>query len=464
MRWSALVLVLALGFAHVAANVGAAHAQEAERAPRAMTLDQALAHARTSHPRIVAARARLESARVEGAVPAAQWRPRVGAMAQVIGSTVNNSSTTLLGTDAVDIPRIGATAIHREPHLQPYPSTALAIGARQQLFDFGRVQAESAAARLVADVERHRATGARLDVEVAVAEAFYAVLASRAVLEASEQARGRAAAHRDMALAGVESGLRSPIDLTRAEADVARFEVGVARAGGGLRVARTVFAVATGVPDDELEAAGNPPPLGMLRPLPELLERGSERDPVLLEAEARVHAQKATTTAIDAQTRPTVFATGAVSSRAGGAPSPNGPPLFGDGWLPVMPNWHVGVVLTWPVLEPTVSARAEASRALEHAAQTDAADLRRARRAVIASAYHEARAAEEAAAATERATAAARANYEHAEQRFRVGLGTATELADAEALRTDADIQLAIARFQASRTRALLARSIAEAP
>jgi outer membrane protein TolC len=57
---------------------------------------------------------------------------------------------------------------------------------------------------------------------------------------------------------------------------------------------------------------------------------------------------------------------------------------------------------------------------------------------------------------------AARANYSQAEARFGAGLGTAVELADAEAIRVDAEIQLAVGRFAVSRARAVIARLAGE--
>ena len=51
---------------------------------------------------------------------------------------------------------------------------------------------------------------------------------------------------------------------------------------------------------------------------------------------------------------------------------------------------------------------------------------------------------------------------EEAEARFKAGLGTALELADAEYLRTEAEIQLAGGQFELSRTRAVLGKLMAE--
>ena len=57
---------------------------------------------------------------------------------------------------------------------------------------------------------------------------------------------------------------------------------------------------------------------------------------------------------------------------------------------------------------------------------------------------------------------AARSNYTQADARFKAGLGTSVELADAEALRTDGEIQLALGVFELARARAAFGRSIAE--
>ncbi len=64
--------------------------------------------------------------------------------------------------------------------------------------------------------------------------------------------------------------------------------------------------------------------------------------------------------------------------------------------------------------------------------------------------------------ALQRAFEAAQANHAQAEARFDGGLGTAVELSDAEALLTDAQIQIAVGQFQLSRARARIARVLAE--
>jgi outer membrane protein TolC len=64
--------------------------------------------------------------------------------------------------------------------------------------------------------------------------------------------------------------------------------------------------------------------------------------------------------------------------------------------------------------------------------------------------------------ALQTAVTASRANYAQADARFRSGLGTSVELADAENLRADAEIQLALGKFQVARSRAVLGRAMVE--
>ncbi len=456
-------LVRAAALALTAALVLTAAPARADEPPtRKMTLAEARAFARSHHLRVVAARQRLVAAQRDTDVPGAQWLPRIGAMAQLVGSTTNNSSTTMLPTSAVDIPRIGGTPITASPDYQPYASTAVAIGVRQELYDFGRIAAERNAAALAGEVERLRAVGTTLDVDYGVEQSFFAVLAAVAIEDASHGAYDRAAQHRDLARANVEIGMRPPIELTRAEADVARYEAGMTRARASVHVARSVLAVAVGIDDLELDASGAAVDLPALPPLATVLSNLGGT-PNVLEGRARVDAQRAETSRLEAQTRPNVMVTGELSGRGGGSPPNAGPVSYGEGWLPSVPNYSVGLVFTWAIVDPTWGRRADASRAREGALAHEAELALRGQRGLVGAAYQEAQAATATLAALRRGADAARANYEQADNRFRVGLGTSTELADAQALRTDADIQLAIGRFQVAKTRAAFERAIAEA-
>jgi len=136
----------------------------------------------------------------------------------------------------------------------------------------------------------------------------------------------------------------------------------------------------------------------------------------------------------------------------------------GRGLEPNVPNYSAGLVLNWPFFEPTTSARVRAAHAREHALASEVEVARQRAFSRTRQAYQSVEVAKAALAALAKSVSAARANHEQAEGRFRAGLGTATELADAEMLRLNAEVEQVIGQFQAATARAELGRAIAESP
>jgi outer membrane protein TolC len=127
-----------------------------------------------------------------------------------------------------------------------------------------------------------------------------------------------------------------------------------------------------------------------------------------------------------------------------------------------VPNWDVGLVLSVPLFDGSVNARRRASRARENVRREELSLVRERDVAAIRQAYVGVDVARAALPGLGRAVDAARANYAQADARFRSGLGTSVELADAEELRAAAEIQLALGQFELARARAAFGRAIAE--
>ena len=452
-----------LSFVAAAQTPPVAPDEQAAPAMRTMALPEAVAYARAHQPAIRAALARIAAQKAEAEVPRAQWKPIVGVTAQLFGATANNTTGTYVAPSFMDIPRIGGTRVASPGTFQPYASTFVGASALQELFDFGRIAAQSAAADALVDVEAQRARAATLDVTFDVEEAYFAVFAAKGIVTASEDAFERSRVHRDLAKAGVDAGLRPPIERTRAEADLTRFDLGRIRARGGLAVAQSVLAAAVGVPEAALDVAAAPPSAAEMPALTRAMQEASSRDPRILLVLAQLKAQEERTRAIGAEARPDLSLTGALSGRAGGAPpSGTGTPADGNGWLPYVPNWSVGVVFSWPIFEPTVNARSHASRATEQVRREEIGLAQQQQVSAIRLAFGAVNVAREVLPGLERAVVAARANYAQADARFGAGLGTSVELADAEALRTEAEIQQALGHFELARTRAIFGRAVAE--
>lgn len=425
-----------------------------------MTLEQAIAHGRAHQPRARAARARLDAARVEAATPAAQWRPSLAAFAELVGSTVNNSTATVINQPSVDLPRIGATPLRSSPSFVPYATSAAAVGGRQLLLDFGRVRAQLDAGQAAVRQEEARLEGAEMDLDATVALAFYDVLAAKASAGVAERAFARARARREWVEASAGVGMRPPSDRTRADADAARYEAVRLRADGALSVARMRLAATVGAAAIEVDAAAptTSDPIDA-RGLEALV---AERDPQVRGAREAVASQEGATRALAAQGRPLLFATGAFSVRGGGAQPSSGSPTPAWGFLPVVPNFDVGLVLSIPLFDPALSARVEASRAREAALRHELEATRLERVAAARQVLRGNQAALASLSALERAVAAAAVNAEQAEARLRAGLGAVNEVADAEALRVEAELQLVLGKLEAQRARVVLKRSLSD--
>jgi outer membrane protein len=379
--------------------------------------------------------------------------------------TANNTAASYLNEPFVPTPRIGGTpsVTGSEASWKPEPSTFAGLGLTQEVFDFGRITAEVAAADSLVGTERRTAEAQTLDVRLGVEEAYFAVYSAEAVLAAAEEGYQRARVHYELAQVGVASGLRSPIEKTRAAAELARLDISRLRSRGSVRVAQTLLAAAVGSPEPALDIADQPPSPRDMPPLDAAVKQALRKEPLLQAALSRIQAQEDQTRAAFAQFRPDLLLVGTLNARAGGSTPSGGADIpQGHGWIPNVPNWQVGIVLSWPLFDGSLWARGTASRQLEQVRREEAALVQQQLVAQVDGAYVAVVLSREALPGLQASVDAARANYAQADARFRAGLGTSVELADAESIRTDAEIGLALGAFELARSRAAFGRAIAE--
>ncbi len=176
-------------------SAGRAAAQDAlpaQASPKALSLDDALAYAKAHQPSLRAAEARAQAALADAfcaarTVVSAHRRHTV----QAVEGSTNNTTAEYLNGGPVDIPRVGATrsADFSTASWTPYASTLAAVGVRQELFDFGKIAAQSAIVDAAAESTKYRAQTEALNLQLTVKESFFAVLAARAVLAAARRLR-----------------------------------------------------------------------------------------------------------------------------------------------------------------------------------------------------------------------------------------------------------------------------------
>jgi outer membrane protein TolC len=292
----------------------------------------------------------------------------------------------------------------------------------------------------------------RLEVAFGAADGFLVLLEARETVRAASAGVERGRIFTTIVKSLVAQDLRPGVDGARADAEVAIAETDLARAEQNELESRAGFVQALGDASSQFE----PAPGGLLAAADDrLLPDRIGEHPLVREAEAGVLKSERAESVTKLEYLPRVQIMGALWLRGSG--------LYGspaDGIAPDIPNWAVGATVSWSILDiPGTDARSHAARA-EHAASLahrDEAAL------AIASEMQRAVAARKGALAVLKTTPTALASAGQAEEqalaRYRSALSQAVEVADAERLLTQAEVNDALARLQVLRAELLVARA-----
>jgi outer membrane protein TolC len=289
-------------------------------------------------------------------------------------------------------------------------------------------------------------TASRLEVAFDAADRFIASLSRTEVVRAAQAGVDRGRVFMQIVKALVDQALRPGVDLSRAQAEEAIAEAQLIRTQQNQALARIELARSLG--NARLTVVPQPGPLAGTPPVHPPAGTGRPH-PALVEAEAAVTAAQKRQEAAGLEYLPRVELVGALWARGSGYfTQSDGSPPPAHGLLPDTPNWAAGVAFTWPILE-VIGARA---RSRAEAANVQLATARQEQLgqlidAQLLSAAAIVDAAQRIAAQTPVAVNAARAAETQATARYRSGLATVLEVAEAERLLTDAEIQDAEARL-----------------
>jgi outer membrane protein TolC len=252
----------------------------------------------------------------------------------------------------------------------------------------------------------------------------------------------------------VDQNLRPGVDLARAEAELANAQTQLARAEQTREVRRAQLAEAVGRAALRVEAA----PGSLLAPVPDATPRTNLRvseHPQVVQATAAAARVSEARRLVDVEYLPRVDLVAALWLRGSGLyDSP------ASGLAPDIPNWAAGAVATWAILDiPAIRARARAAEATYAVAvaRRDEAVLAVSGQLSSASAIVEG--AVRVAQQTPSALAWARAAEQQATARYKTGLSPILDLADAQHLLAQTEIDDAVARLEVRRALLLFARA-----
>jgi outer membrane protein TolC len=297
----------------------------------------------------------------------------------------------------------------------------------------------------LAEESRAEATTAALRLEVAfdAADGFLTALSRGEVVRAAQAGVDRDRVFLQIVKTLVDQALRPGVDLSRAQAELAIAEAQLVRTQQNEAVARIELARALGDPRLDVRPAAG----ALLTIEPVIAGASKSPHPAIVESDAAIAAAQKRHDATLLEYLPRVALVGALWARGSGLPDV-GKASPADGLAPDTPNWAAGVTLAWPVLETVgVHARARADAANVEIATARRAEIGELIDSQVLSAAAIAEGAKRVASQTPVAVSAARAAETQATARYKSGLATVLEVAEAQRLLTDAEIQDAEARL-----------------
>ena len=435
---TALILVgcLASGAGRVAAQTAT---------PQTLTLLNAIELARKNYPAVKETRARATGAQEGVGLARTAYVPRLDVLWQGNRATRNNVFGLLLPQGVV--PPISGPVLGTTTYDSVWGSAAGALLSWQAV-DFGVRKANVEAARAQATLASAQTALTELDATAAAADAFLSVLAADEAVRAARANVDRLQTFAESVRTLVRNQLRPGADESRADAELAIAQNQVSQAIQASTFARAGLAEAIG-------AAGatftlEPGPLAQLpsvSPTPPAETPNVDAHPAVRAEAAAIETVQARERAVARTYAPRVDLQTAFSGRGTGADVPGQPPA-GNGWSLDVPNWAVGVTVSFQVLEGiAVSARkrVEAQNELaerarhEQAIQQVTTERTRAQALMTAASDIARNTPAELKAATDAET--------RARARYSSGLASVTEVAEAQRLLAQAEADDAVARL-----------------
>jgi outer membrane protein TolC len=417
-------------------------AQQAE-APTGLTLSQAVEVALKNYPSIRVSQEQINAAAAGIQLARTAYLPRVDVLAQANRATRNNVFGLLLPQSV--IPSISGPVLGTNNFGTAWGS-AIGTLVSWEPFDFGSRRASVAAATAARTQSEATLRRTQFDVTVAAADAYVTLVAAQETVRAAQAGVDRAEVLSRTIGALVNAQLRPGADASRAQAELAAARTQLIQARQAVEVGRANLSQFVGGEPAQITLSA--PNLLRLPPEQTLAPVDTATNPLSVEQNAVVEQLKSQLRILERSYFPRFYLQGSAYARGTGA-EVNGINLGGlNGLAPTTQDYALGFTVTFPVMDrasiqareagQSANIRAEAARY-----QQIATDLK-ARWNVAVAAL---RGARNVAANTPVQVAAARATTEQATARYRSGLGNIDEVAEAQRLLTQAEIDDALARL-----------------
>ena len=424
----------------IAAAMGTLAAQPAPSTD--LTVGQAVEAALKNYPSIRVTQEQMNAAAARIRLAQTAYLPRIDGLAQVNRATRNTFYGLLLPQSV--IPGVDGVAAN---NLGSVWDSALGVLVAWQPFDFGLRRANVAVATAARDQAQASMNRTRYEVSVATADAFLTVVAAQQTAEAARAAVDSWQILLKSIHALTAAQLRPGADESRGQAELAAAETQLAQGEEAIEIARSNVAQFVGLDPAQLnlspgKLADQAPPD---RPEPPL-EIGA--NPLAIEQNAAIAQQQSQLNALERTYYPQFLVQGLAAARGTGLLS-DGSRLGGlNGLAPTTQNYGIGLTVTFPVMDKFAIREQQAIesaniRAGQAQYQVIAANLRAQFHAALATLTG----ARRVAANTPIEVSSARTALGQATARYQSGLAPIDDVAQAQRLLVQAQIDDALARL-----------------
>ena len=354
---------------------------------------------------------------------------------QVRSALWPTASVDLTGVDAHQDSRIAAGALNN-PII--YERAAAGTQVRQLITDFGHTTNLVASARLGAQAQDQNAVATKEQILLAVAQSFYAALQSEAVLQVAEQTVASRQLVADQVGALARSKLKSDLDLSFANVNLAQAKLLLLDAQNNDKAALAALSAVLGYPtlQDIVLVDDTSPPSVPPAAVEPLIAEAFRARPELLALDYQYRSEQKLKTAARDQWFPTISALGVV----GDTPVRN----------EHLSSWFgaVGVNVEIPVFNGFLfNAREHEADLRAQAVNQQLLDLRNRIARDVRTSWLDANTAYERLSVSRQLLDQANLALDLAKTRYDLGLGSIVELSQAQLQQTQAEIANAQAGY-----------------
>lgn len=422
---------------------GAAIPAQQSAQPPGLSPVQAVEAALRNYPSVTVSQEQINAAAAGIELARTAYLPRVDMLAQFNRATRNNVFGLLLPQGI--IPSMSGPVLGTNNFGTVWGS-AVGTLISWEPFDFGYRRANVAAATAARAQSEAALDRTRFDVAVATADVYVTLVAAQETVRAAQAAVDRIEVIAGTIHALTDAQLRPGADASRADAEAAAARTQLIRAQQAVDAARANLSRFVGMEPSRITTLA--PRLLQLPQQQAVTPIDPAANPMAREQNAVIDQLKAQLKVLQRSYFPRFFLQGSAYARGSGAET-NGERFGGlNGLAPDTQNYAAGVTVTFPIFDRFSIHAREAGQESTIRAQTAryqqiATDLKAQWNSAVANLAG----ARRVAANTPIQVSAARTTVERAMARYQSGLGNIDEVAEAQRLLAQSEIDEALARL-----------------